>query len=333
MQPKVLVLAWALLFVVAFAVVYRFFAWVGRRLRQRRVAKAAPLPVPISETMADAAMAPISGSSTKVSEPKSAPPRDTPALPPTIATAPPPSPPPPPTSAPEAGPRADVTKPTPVAEHAPVARAMPVGAGAVMAARIAAAARTALAPSVAATLPPFRQPSVAATLPPRPVASPVPVPSQQANATVLEERRQPEIVSSADEQEASAVGTAMPESGASASMPLRDPDIGDTQKSILLRAWRLGTEIPSLDLRLRDARDRKAVQTPKTARGSSGASGTRELKVLAPKTVPEKMPARRIGLKGGDEGVLASAKAQTRVVGVPPRVSRVLSLHPFSDLP
>ena len=330
MQPEVL--AWALLFVVAFSVVYRFLAWAGRRLRQRRTANVAPPNVPISETTIDAATAPISAPPTKVSEPKSAPPSETPALPPTIAAAPPlPSSPAPPTSAPEAGPLPDETKPMPVAEHAPVARSMPVGAGAVMAARIAAATvRTALPPSVAATLPPFRQPSVAATLPPGPVASPVPAPSQEANATALEEPRQPEIASSADEQEAPAAVTAMPESGESASMPLREPEIGDLQKSILLRAWRLRTEAPSLDLRLRGARDRKTVQTPKTVRGSSEPAGAKELRVLAPKVVPEKMPARRIGLKGGDASILASAKAQTRIVGAPPRVSRVLA-PPLSD--
>ncbi len=316
MPPEVL--AWALLFVVAFAVLYRAVAWVGHRLGRRR-------------TLEDIPSAPPSG----------APVITSPAEPSAAAPSPPPSPAAPLSSPPpqRAAMTADVPRPAPARDYASAKQeravsgpadappplpassrpAMPVGASAVMAARLAAASsRTALAPSVAATLPPFRQPSVAATLAPRTSA---PVPASRAAADV------PAATIAAPAAEIAKVA-AEPIAPSSADEEILAPShaaAGYARNALFLRAWRLGSEVESLDLRLRDARDRRTVQIPKTARGFSELPASKELKVLAPKPAPERTPARRIGTKAGEDNVLASAKAQTRIIGAPPKLSRVLT--------
>jgi hypothetical protein len=88
-----------------------------------------------------------------------------------------------------------------------------------------------------------------------------------------------------------------------------------------LRARRIGTEFPSLDIRLKDSRSRKTLPAPKTSRKPPKVAGTKEMKVLALRTMPQKT-GRRVGRK---ENVLASTKAQTRIVGVPQRAPRVLA--------
>ncbi len=330
MQPEVL--AWALLFVVGFGIVYRFFAWAGRRLSRTpplapiaqdtaipgEASEDAPAPSqasepaegrvvaaersrapPISEVTPQSLYAPLVLSGEKI--PKPAPASD-------YATAEPAN------ADPSLG--AAVATATVVPGQAIAPPSMPVASSAVMAARIAAAAvRTALAPSVAATLPPFRQPSVDATLPPQPIASPSPEPSPVVVSSAPQETPPPDVVAA----------PTIAESSEDTVEPSRTREDGSARKSIFLRAWRLGAEAPSLDIRLKDARDRKTVQMPKMVRGPSEPHGAKELKVLAPKAAPEKMPARRIGQKAGDDGVLTSAKAQTRIVGAPHRASRVLS--------
>jgi hypothetical protein len=188
-----------------------------------------------------------------------------------------------------------------------------------MAARLAASSRrTALAPSVAATLPPFRQPSVAATLAPRPSA---PVPTSTAATDVPAAA----IVAPAAEIPKVAAEPIGPSGTDDEVLAPSHAAAGYTRNALFLRAWRLGSEVESLDLRLRDARDRRTIQIPKTARGFSELPTSKELKVLAPKPAPERTPARRIGTKAGEDIVLASAKAQTRIIGAPPRLSRVLA--------
>jgi hypothetical protein len=64
---------------------------------------------------------------------------------------------------------------------------------------------------------------------------------------------------------------------------------------------------------------------PKRLRAATELHGVRELKVLVPRPASAKIPPRRILRKAGGETVLASSKAQTRIVGAPHRGSRVLA--------
>ncbi len=88
----------------------------------------------------------------------------------------------------------------------------------------------------------------------------------------------------------------------------------------------MGAEFPSLDVRLKDARSRKMLPPSKASRKSPELAATREMKVLAQRPAPKKTPTRRIERKAEHEIVLASAKATTRIVGVPQRAPRVLVL-------
>lgn len=312
------VLAWALLFVVAFAVLYRSVAWVGHRLGRRRtledIPSAPPSGAPVTEHAAEPIAAAPSPAPSAVTAPLSAPPPQRAAM---IADVPRPAP-----ARNYAKPESAVSSPAEARPPAPATSrpAMPVGASAVMAARLAASSsRTVLAPSVAATLPPFRQPSVAATLAPRPSA---PVPTSRA-AT---DAQAAAIAAPAAEIPKVAAEPIVPASTDDEVLASPQPAAGYTRNALFLRAWRLGSEVESLDLRLRDARDRRTVQIPKTARGFSELPVSKELKVLAPKPAPERTPTRRIGTKAGEDSVLASAKAQTRIIGAPPRLSRVLTV-------
>lgn len=319
MPPEVL--AWALLFVVTFAVLYRSVAWVGQRLGRRRtledIPSAPPSGAPVITPQAEpiAAAPSPSPSPSPVAAPLSAPPPQRAAM---IADVPRPSP---ARAYASATPESAVSGPAEAPPPSPATSrpAMPVGASAVMAARLAAASsRTALAPSVAATLPPFRQPSVAATLAPRASA---PVPASRAATDVPAAA----IAAPAAEIAEVAAEPTVPVSTEDEVLAPSHAAAGYARNALFLRAWRLGSEVESLDLRLRDARDRRTIQIPKTARGFSELPASKELKVLAPKPAPERTPARRIGTKAGDDNVLASAKAQTRIIGAPPRLSRVLT--------
>jgi hypothetical protein len=73
-------------------------------------------------------------------------------------------------------------------------------------------------------------------------------------------------------------------------------------------------------------RSRKIRTIPKAGRKPPDLTGTKEMKVLAQRPSPERVPTRRIGRKDPEENVLTSAKAQTRIVGVPQRAPRVLSM-------
>ncbi|HEY8129115.1 MAG TPA: hypothetical protein VIF39_10470 [Hyphomicrobium sp.] len=91
-----------------------------------------------------------------------------------------------------------------------------------------------------------------------------------------------------------------------------------------LRARRIGAEFPSLDVRLKDSRSRKTLPALKASRKPPKLAGSKEMKVLVQRTTPQKA-ARRVGRKLEEANVLASAKAQTRIVGVPQRAPRVLA--------
>lgn len=314
MPPEVL--AWALLFVVAFAVLYRAVAWVGHRFGRRRTLEDIPSAPPSDAAVITPKAEPIAAAPSPSPSPAATQPAPPPQRAGMIADVPRPAP-----ARNYAKPERAVSGPTEVPPPLPATSrpAMPVGASAVMAARLAAASsRTALAPSVAATLPPFREPSVAATLAPRASA---PVPTSRAAAEVSTAT----IVAPAAEIANVAAEPTVPARADEEVVEPSDTAAGYMRNTLFLRAWRLGSEVESLDLRLRDARDRRTVQIPKTARGFSELPASKELKVLAPKPTPERTPARRIGTKAGEDAVLASAKAQTRIIGAPPRLSRVLT--------
>jgi hypothetical protein len=178
--------------------------------------------------------------------------------------------------------------------------------------------RTALKPSIGATLAPtppptvLQKPSIAATLPPASVAE---VP-QVAN-----------VVEPIAAPAAPAVAIA---SDQASDLPVPAvPVVTRTTlfNSKLLRAWKLGAIVQRLDVRLKESRNRKVVSGPKTIRKPPEAVSTKELKVLSQRSEQEKAPVRRIRRKAGAENILASAQAQTRIVGVPPRGYRVLAAN------
>ena len=69
--------------------------------------------------------------------------------------------------------------------------------------------------------------------------------------------------------------------------------------SKLLRAWKLGAIAPRLDVRLKESRNRKVVPGPKTSRKPPEAVSTKELKVLAQRSAPDRAPVRRIRREAG----------------------------------
>lgn len=378
MQP--VVLAWALLFVVAFAIVYRFFSWLGRRFGQRPSAVEAPHEA--KENLRETAAAPVARAQVQATPPPSpsvippqapaplvtsgepiveirkpvsaAPP---PPLPVTVApSAASPTEPPAPVSAsvaasgatlanpPRPAPASHYALPQSSAKAGPssvnetipaaatpaqiiAAAARPGGSSAVMSARAAAAAaaamamraypgRTVLAPSVAATLAPPPADTAAAPINAIPAAPPAPTPAPEVAA----------VSTPVAPVVASSHPAAATNGSASASSPPATAQEAIPQGSGILRAWRIGAEFPSLDVRLKDSRSRKTLPAPKANRKPPELTGAKEMKVLAQRAAPKKTPARRIGQKVEEENVLASAKAQTRIVGVPQRAPRVLSV-------
>ncbi|HML29054.1 MAG TPA: hypothetical protein PKE16_09470 [Hyphomicrobium sp.] len=321
MQPKVV--AWALLFVVTFAVVYRLFAWMGRRFRTNRTPEVAAVKPKIERVV------PIGRAS-------AAPEAD-------LRPTPAPSPPPARNKAeePPAVFAAKVPMPAPARTYAtdiPVSEALATASEpailpeAVVAPEISSApliglptrasvdeARTALAPSVAATIPPRvpLKPSLAATLPP---AAPEPLaPMAEARAEPSAQAIAPPPVTATED-----VAAAEPSEPIAPETPPEPADEVSAPKFSRLRAHRIGAEAVSLDIRLRDSRERRIRHEPKTARQTAMIVAIKTLRVLVPKTPTEKGPARRIAPKNGDAVVLTSAKAQTKIVGVPQRPSRVL---------
>lgn len=303
MPPEVAVLAWALLFVIASGLVFRFFSWLGRRSRAQRSSNAALERA--EETVAQkAAATPL----------------------PVAATAPAP-----------ALPAANVPKPAAARDYAsPQSSAEPTTTNvsrAVAAAyrQIAETAeppkssvRTTLKPSIGATLAPtppptvLQKPSIAATLPPQPISPPpepialAPTKSDQVGLLDVPMPLTPSEFSEYPAPEPEAISA---------------PRVARTTatKSMALRARRLGEVAPRLDIRLKESRSRKVITVPKISRKPAEKAVTKEMKVLVPRSAPEKTPVRRIIRKVDAETILASAQAQTRVVGVPQRRFRILS--------
>ncbi len=330
MPPEVSLLASALLFVVGSGVVYRFCSWLLRRSAVRQPsAIVAPKTdyAPPAETPAPLAV--------------STPPFRTP-----VAGLQRPSPPP---SAP-----ANVPMPAPTLHHTVT---VAVEATAPVAATDAPALRPALKPSIAATLPPkqsaspaplavstppFRTPVAnvrrAASLPSAPPNVPMPAPARHYAAPVAAVPTA--TVAKDDAPPADAVASEPVSHDETAAEPILAPSASEdlapepivtappsfrttAQRSFVLRAWKLGEVAPRLDIRLKESRRRKVITLPKVLRKPSEKLSARGLKVLAPRSEPDKTPVRRIGRKVA-EAILASAQAQTRVVGVVPRRYRIL---------
>lgn len=316
MPSEVAVLAWALLFVIASGLVFRFFSWLGRRSRAQRSSNAALKRVEGAVTP-KAAAAPLP------------------------ATAPEPAPTLPVSEVPHAEarplPAANVPKPAPARDYASprssaestttnVSRA--VAAAYRQIAETAEApkpsVRTPLKPSIGATLAPtppptvLQKPSIAATLSPQLVTAPAepiapaPPPFDQVDLLDVPMPLTPSEFSEGPVPEPEAPATHRVERKS-------------TSKSMTLRARRLGEVAPRLDIRLKESRSRKVITVPRASRKPAEKAVTKEMKVLVPRSAPEKTPVRRIVRKVDAETFLASAQAQTRVVGVPQRRFRILS--------
>lgn len=254
MKPEVLV--WALLFVLAVGLAYRFFDRAFRRMeRAEDDSREAPeqLPETAIEWQTPIAETP------KPSSVAAAPVTNTPPAPRRPVTVQPPSVPP---SAQRAQPAAP---PTRANETPPVILPRLVAAAA---AAIATRDRTVIAaPDVSATLSPAV--AVADTAPSLPLT------------------------------------TATPEVTVAIPVTIR-------WRGTRLRARRIGQEAPPLDQRIKDTRSRRVRRRSNARR-----------KLAAMRKAPHKAPPRRVGTgpKGGD--AFASAKATTRIVGMPQRAPRV----------
>jgi hypothetical protein len=342
LKPEVL--AWALLFVVTFAVVYRFFAWVSRRFRARPSQKpdeardrviAEPTSASVAANDAPIAATPLAP--VKFAEPR----LDVPAPVAPLAITP----------APVVGP---VPKPAPARDYA---TAVPAHAGgttaegvalennlaaedrtaassvaasllslpprvnfvvppslgpssAVISARVAGeAVRASQTPNVAATVVPLK-PSVEATLPPASVASSLaPISANEAASPNAIIGPSAEPVRAAETEAPQETMTAITEPPF---LPNEFPS-----KTVRLRARRIGADAARLDIRLRDSRERRTRRTPETARKTAQPVVVgRLLRVLGRKASPAKMPKRRIGQKdGGPLPLLSTRKTAMKVGG------------------
>jgi len=189
-----------------------------------------------------------------------------------------------------------------------------------MSARLAGeAVRTAAAPSVAATLPPPTplKASVEATLPP---VSTISQPAPKAVETVGPASAPAELPS------APAVEAEPAETETAPAAEVSTFDEALPPKVVRLRARRIGAEAVSLDLRLRDSRERTIRRAPEISRKTAKPADSRVLRVLGRKASRAKLPERRIGQKEGSALTLLSiSKTATKIIGTPRRPSRVLS--------
>jgi hypothetical protein len=343
------VLAWALLFVVAFGIVYRFFSWLGRRLGRQSPIVVAPHET--NETLAEAVRAALPSEA----PPQSPVPRAMSGIisseraaeihQPTVSVAPP-LPRNPVAAQPNAAaplpqqverpalvstptaPRSEPPRPAPASHYAttaspvaaePSAGGEPNSSTLTPAQIVAAAARTGNSSAVMSV----RAAAAAAAA----IATRSAAPSRSAVAPSVAATLAPRPTTSTPAAEAAArPPEAVTRNGSDAA---NSPPVNGGQtsprKSNTLRARRIGAEFPSLDVRLKDSRSRKTLPTVKTSSKPLDVVSEKAMKVLARGTAPEKTPVRRIGQKV-EENALASTKSQTRIVGVPQRAPRVLFL-------
>jgi hypothetical protein len=311
-------LAWALLFVVGFATVYRFFAWIGRRFRRKTDTPLAPEPsgVPVRETTPGSRPTIVTAAEPDI-DPVQPPRAPEPTAEPFALAQDVPAPLP---AGDYAGAIAESVEgisvartsvargaqsPSPVSASIEAGSRRPLASSAVISARIAATAvRTALAPSVTATLPP--------TSADAPAGEPVHGDVTLAEPDSESEPKAPETT------EGIADASCIASEKSAAAGEARAP------RPVQLRARKIGADTPSLDIRLRDARARKVRQMPKASRKPAGRRPAKGLRVLLPKDVPARLPARRIRRKTGNDAALASTKMRTKVIGTPHRAYRVL---------
>ncbi|CAA2141770.1 hypothetical protein [Hyphomicrobium sp. ghe19] len=311
MPPEVLALTWALLFVVASGLVFRFFSWVGRRSRGRQSSnvtanrvedagapKAAAAPLPVSAPPPARPAVDVPGTASRpavvADVPKPAPARD------------------------YVSPRASIE---PTALNVERSVGVTDKPAAVIVEPPKPSLRAPLKPSIGATLAPtppptvLQKPSIAATLPPVTAESAAQIAQVVEPVVEVIEPAAPAVVMASDPP--------APDLAAPAAPFVTRTKLFDSK---LLRAWKLGAIAPRLDVRLKESRNRKVVSGPKTSRKPPEAVSTKELKVLAQRSAPDRPPVRRIRRERA-ENILASAQAQTRIVGVPPRGYRVLAAN------
>ncbi|MBS0270427.1 MAG: hypothetical protein JSS54_15835 [Proteobacteria bacterium] len=315
LPPEVTVLAWALLFVIASGLVLRFFSWLGRRSRTQRSSYAALERVEDAVAPKAAATPLTVAAQAQAPTPPAA---DAPHTAQPLTTA----------LVPKPAPARDYASPRSSAEPATTNVSRAVAAAYRQIAETAEApkpsVRTPLKPSIGATLAPtpppmvLQKPSIPATLPPQLVtapAEPIALSSTPSGQVALLDVPMPLTPSQFSEDPA-------PEPKAPATHRVERKS---TTKSMALRARRLGEVAPRLDIRLKESRSRKVITVPKVSRKPAEKAVAKEMKVLVPRSAPEKTPVRRIVRNVDAETILASTQAQTRVVGVPQRRFRILS--------
>lgn len=266
-KPEVLV--WALLFVIAVGLAYRFFDRTFRRMKRTGEDPAALLK-PSARAEAERTAPTIEAR--KPARFSAAP----------VTTTPPPARP------------VQVVVP-PQADEAPPAvlpRLVPAAEAAV-----ATRGRTVIAaPDVRATLPPtFEVPDVRATLPPTFAAPDVRATLPPTSATMV-----------ADTAPSLQPATRAPDAASAIPATIR-------RRGTMLRARRIGLETPPLDQRIKESRSRKLRRRSKARR---------KLRTL-PKKPRKAPPPRRIGADPKGSDAFASAKAMTRIIGMPHQALRV----------
>lgn len=349
MKPEVL--AWALLFVVAFGIVYRLFSWVGQRFSGAEADAGELKAASVSLTPAVSAreertvapphkpeqeVRPLTPGLSPRAEAKETvePSRPRPSIAATLA---PPTERPLPQSVPLPAPARSIAARVVDAAPAP-ARPLPMPP---MPAPPSAAAPVvtnktveppkplrpisvaALSPSAAIAVAAASAPPVARALSPDVKATLAPGASIREPAPVAAAASAPSV--------SQIIGTARPDVGATLEPRSFEAAKPETPKAIdvspapapvkkrsaRLRSRKIGEEAPSLDVRLNNGTHvRKlralAKEEPKPALAKRGKS-------VKPK---EKAPARLIGHKA-QSAKHASAKAAMRIIGVPPRTPRI----------
>jgi len=327
------VLAWALLFVVVTGILYRFFAWVGRRLggkAETASAAAAPpeaqIPPPPPMTLAPKQLVPpparpsappsrmaTGGFDASVAATKGTTPSAAPAAPPKIsrpsvaATLAPPEPLP---TSPAPAPTTQATPqpPRPALPSRPATMSPIEAAAAAAAIAMRGGASRVLAPDVNATV----APGAAKPLESAALALPKTLPPAPQFAVAQPDVRAPILPPALNGTKEVISSTAAPAA------------VGGNKRSTKLRARKVGEGASRLDMRIKDAQARKARTSSKATRKSAVAGASRKrLKPSTGRKALEKPPARRIGLKAEVRNLLASAKAATKIVGAPQRSLRV----------
>jgi hypothetical protein len=285
MQPEVL--AWTVLFVVAFAIVYRLVSAIARRLRTKPPAGA------VAEQVRDIAEMQSTRPALRIVE-----------IPiPSVRASP--------TTPAESEPIADDAAAL-IIEAPPVAAAQTVSvpeppadsAAVISKDETAPAVRIALAPSVAATLPPVIAEPVMAPEPPAEISSPDAV---EENILL-----NPEPLAVSDTFQTTSD---------------EDPRALDEAQSfgtMQLRARRIGPESLSLDRRLRYSRERRMQKIPRTVAKAVEFETIRVLRVLVPKASRVKVPARRIGQRDSGPLAFTSIRGRERIIGARRHPFRVL---------